>query len=125
LLRAEVSVFAHRYMKNWRLREQAPLRRSRLGETPEPAGTAQAPAEPVLAELSARLGAVDDLVTVLSGQAAGIPDAAVTWSLLQLEHRAGRLRDMVDAMRAGADAVTLTRQAIFDRGPMVGAACQG
>ena len=56
----------------------------------------------MLTELAARLGAVEDLVSVLSGQAAA-PDSAITQSMRQLEHRVGRLRDMVDALRAAAD----------------------
>jgi CheY-like chemotaxis protein len=101
VLRAKVSVFVDLYMKNRQLREQAALLRSRLGETPQPSPSAPATAEPVLAELSARLGAVEELVTVLSGQAAATPDAVITPSVRQLEHRMGRLRDMLDALRAG------------------------
>jgi CheY-like chemotaxis protein len=101
VLRAKVSVFVDLYMKNRQLRQQAALLRSRLADTPQPYSTAPATAEPVLAELSARLGTVEELVTVLSGQAAATPDAAITPSVRQLEHRVGRLREMVDALRAG------------------------
>jgi CheY-like chemotaxis protein len=101
VLRAKVSVFVDLYMKNRQLREQAALLRSRLAETPQSSPAAQSANEPVLAELSARLGAVEELVTVLSGQAAAIPDSAITQSVRQLDHRVGRLRDMVDALRAG------------------------
>jgi CheY-like chemotaxis protein len=101
VLRAKVAVFVDLYMKNRQLREQAALLRSRLAETPQSAGSVPATAEPVLAELSARLRAVEELVTVLSGQAAANPDAAITPSVRQLEHRVGRLRDVVDALRAG------------------------
>jgi CheY-like chemotaxis protein len=99
VLRAKVSVFVDLYRKNRQLREQAALLRSQLAETPQSAGTAPATAESVLAELSARLGAVEDLVTVLSGQAAATPDVAS--SVHELEHRVGQLRDVVDALRAG------------------------
>jgi hypothetical protein len=55
----------------------------------------------VLAELSARLAAVEDLVMVLSGQTAAAPDPAITQSMQQLEARVGRLRDVFDALRVG------------------------
>ena len=58
-------------------------------------------AEPVLAELSARLAAVEELVTAVSRQAAATPDAAITHSMQQLEHSVGRLRDVFDALRVG------------------------
>jgi CheY-like chemotaxis protein len=101
VLRAKVSVFVDLYMKNRQLRAQAALLRSRLADSLQAAGTAPASAEPVLAELSARLEAVEDLVTVLSGQTAATPDTAVSQSMHQLEHRVGGLRDVVDALRAG------------------------
>ena len=101
VLRAKVSVFVDLYEKNRQLSEQAALLRSRLADRPQSAETAQATAEPLLTELSARLGAVEELVTVLSGQTATIPDSAITQSMRQLEHRVGRLRDMVDALRTG------------------------
>ena len=101
VLRAKVSVFVDLYMKNRQLSEQAALLRSRLADAPQSPGAVPATAEPVLTEISARLGAVEELVTVLSGQAAATPDSAITQSLGQLEHRVGRLRDMVDALRAG------------------------
>ena len=53
----------------------------------------------MLAELSARLAAVEDMVTVLSGQAAAMPDPAITESVRQLEHRVDRLRGVFDALR--------------------------
>jgi CheY-like chemotaxis protein len=100
VLRAKVSVFVDLYRKNRQLSEQAALLRSRLAETAQSAGTTPPAAEPVLAELSARLGAVEDLATVLSGQMAANPDTDVAPSVHELEHRVGRLRDMVDALRA-------------------------
>jgi CheY-like chemotaxis protein len=101
VLRAKVSVFVDLYMKNRQLGEQAALLRSRLAETPQSAQSAQSTAESLLTELSARLGAVEDLVTVLSAQTVATPDSAITQSMCQLEHRVGRLRDMVDALQAG------------------------
>ena len=63
------------------------------------AEAARADADPVLAELSARLAAVEDMVTVLSGQTAGGPDPAIAESMRQLEHRVTRLRGVFDALR--------------------------
>ena len=63
----------------------------------EPAGSAQ----PLLLELSGRLAAVEDLVGVLSGHAAVSTDTAIADCAAQLEHRVGRLRDALDALRVG------------------------
>ena len=100
VLRAKVSVFVDLYMKNRQLSEQAALLLARLADAPQSAGTAPATAGPALAELSARLGAVEELVTVLSGQTAATPDHDIAQPVHELEHRVGRLRDMVDALRA-------------------------
>jgi CheY-like chemotaxis protein len=79
-------------------------------ETSEPpaAETAPAPAEagpespqPLLLELSSRLAAVEDLVGVLSGQPAVSSDKVLADCAEQLEHRVGRLRDALDALRVG------------------------
>jgi CheY-like chemotaxis protein len=101
VLRAKVSVFVDLHMKSQQLSEQAALLRSRLADSPQSPEDAPVTAEPVLTELSARLGAVEELVTVLSWQTAATPDSAVTQSVCQLEHRVGRLRDMVDALAGG------------------------
>lgn len=98
VLRAKVFVFVDLYMKNRQLSEQAALLHARLADSLQTAG-APATAEPVLAELSARLAAVDDMVTVLSAQIAAAPDRAITQSMHQLEHRLGRLHDAFDALR--------------------------
>ena len=61
VLRAKVSVFVDLYLKNRQLREQAALLRAQLaGSLAAPAATPEA-ADPVLAELSRRLEAVEDL----------------------------------------------------------------
>jgi CheY-like chemotaxis protein len=101
VLRAKVSVFVDLYMKNRRISEQAAQLRRLLADTPQSAGTAPATAEAARAELSARLGAVEELVTVLSGRTAATPDHDIAQSMHELERRVGRLRDMVDALRAG------------------------
>jgi len=101
VLRAKVSVFVELHMKNRQLSEQAALLHARLADSLYAAETAPGTAEPVLAELTARLAAVEDMVTVLSAQIAAAPDPAITQSMHQLEHRLGRLRDAFDALRVG------------------------
>jgi len=101
VLRAKVCVFVDLYMKNRQLSEQAALLRARLASSLQATGTALVTAEPVLAELAARLAAVEDLVTVLSRQTAATPDAAITQSMQQLRHGMGRLRDVFDALQVG------------------------
>jgi CheY-like chemotaxis protein len=99
VLRAKVSVFVDLYMKNRQLSEQAAMLRAQLGDSIGAAEANRVTADPVLAELSARLAAVEDMVTVLSGQAGAGPDPAVTESVQQLEHRVARLRGVFDALR--------------------------
>jgi CheY-like chemotaxis protein len=111
VLRAKVSVFVDLYTKNRQLRDQAAMLRAQLGDSLAAARaqraeqaqqaeqTERAGAEPVLAELSARLAAVEDMVTVLSGQAEAGTDPAVAGSVHQLEHRVARLRGVFDALR--------------------------
>jgi CheY-like chemotaxis protein len=110
VLRAKVSIFVELYIKNLQLREQAELLRTQLGSAPGLAGDGAAGpeagddaaghgAEPLLSELSGRLAAVEDLVTVLTGQAASGSDPVMTDCTARLEHRVGRLRDALDALR--------------------------
>jgi len=58
-------------------------------------------ASPLLAELSGRLAAVEDLVGVLSTQPAVGANPTLADCTAQLEHRVGRLRDALDALRVG------------------------
>jgi CheY-like chemotaxis protein len=110
VLRAKVSVFVDLYTKNRQLRDQATMLRAQLGDSLAAAQAQRAEqaraeraeragAEPVLAELSARLAAVEDMVTVLSGRAEAGPDPAMAESVHQLEHRVARLRGVFDALR--------------------------
>lgn len=120
VLRAKVSIFVELYAKNQQLREQAELLRAQLASAPglvkggavagqlaDPlagtgaAGTGAAAAEPLLTELSGRLAAVEDLVAVISGQAVSGGDPVMTDCTARLEHRVGRLRDALDALRVG------------------------
>ena len=116
VLRAKVSIFVELYVKNLQLREQAELLRTQLGSAPGLAsgsmaaelkdgeagdGPAAHGAEPLLSELSGRLAAVEDLVAVLSGHAASGSDPVMSDCTARLEHRVGRLRDALDALRVG------------------------
>ncbi len=67
--------------------------------TPEP-GTGEGP-QPLLLELSSRLAAVEDLVGVLASQPAVSSDNVLADCAAQLDHRVGRLRDALDALRVG------------------------
>jgi CheY-like chemotaxis protein len=70
----------------------------------EDAAEAAAPAgdtQPLLLELSSRLAAVEDLVGVLATQPAVSADDVLADCAAQLEHRVGRLRDALDALRVG------------------------
>jgi CheY-like chemotaxis protein len=97
VLRAKVSVFIDLYTKNRQLSDQAAMLRAQLGDSLAAAEAARGGADPVLAELSARLAAVEDMVTVLSGQAGS--DRTIAESVLQLEHRVARLRGVFEALR--------------------------
>ncbi len=94
VLRAKVSVFVELYAKNLQLRAQAELLRAQLDGPLGGAGS-------VMAELSGRLAGVEDQVAVLSGQASLTADRAMADSVCRLEERVGRLRDALDALRAG------------------------
>jgi CheY-like chemotaxis protein len=96
VLRAKVSVFVELYLKNQQLREQAELMRAQL------ATATGAGAEPLLTELSGRLAAVEDLVAVISGQAAARDDPVMADCTARLEDRVTRLRDALDALRVGS-----------------------
>jgi CheY-like chemotaxis protein len=99
VLRAKVSVFVDLYTKTRQLSDQATMLRAQLGDSLAAAEAVRSDADPVLAELSARLAAVEDMVTVLSGQTSGAADAAISESMRQLEHRVARLRGVFDALR--------------------------
>jgi CheY-like chemotaxis protein len=98
VLRAKVSVFVDLYTKNRQLSDQATMLRAQLGASLAAAEAVRTDTDPVLAELSARLAAVEDMVTVLSQQTAAA-EPAITESMHQLEHRVARLRGVFDALR--------------------------
>jgi len=102
VLRAKVSVFVELYMKNCQLREQAALLRLQLegggkavlGDTGEPAG--------LLAELSARLAAVEEQAEALSKQLDDdAADAAAVATAAHLERKLTGLRRALDALEPG------------------------
>ncbi len=102
VLRAKVSVFVELYMKNCQLREQAALLRlqlegggrSAVDESKEPAG--------ILAELSARLAAVEEQAEALSKQLDDeSADAAVVATAAHLERKLTGLRRALDALEPG------------------------
>ncbi|MFJ6570510.1 two-component system response regulator [Streptomyces sp. NPDC091292] len=102
VLRAKVSVFVELYMKNCQLREQAALLRLQLegggrsdvGDAKEPAG--------LLAELSARLAAVEEQAEALSKQLDHSADAAAVATAAHLERKLTGLRRALDALEPGA-----------------------
>ncbi|WP_077798325.1 two-component system response regulator [Streptomyces sp. JHA26] len=103
VLRAKVSVFVELYMKNCQLREQAALLRLQLegggrsagAETKEPAG--------LLAELSARLAAVEEQAEALSKQLGDeSADAAAVATAAHLERKLTGLRRALDALEPGS-----------------------
>ncbi|NNN35720.1 response regulator [Streptomyces sp. S3(2020)] len=104
VLRAKVSVFVELYMKNCQLREQAALLRLQLeggagGKVP--AGEAKEPAG-LLAELSARLAAVEEQAEALSKQLDDeSADAAAVATAAHLERKLTGLRRALDALEPG------------------------
>lgn len=100
VLRAKVSVFVELYTKNCQLREQAALLRLQLegggpgGDSKETAG--------LLAELSARLAAVEEQAEALTKQLGEeSADAAVVATAAHLERKLTGLRRALDALEPG------------------------
>jgi CheY-like chemotaxis protein len=110
VLRAKVSVFVELYMKNVQLREQASLLRRQLengsgagqsaGESTE---TDEGPEPPgLLAELSARLAAVEEQAEALSKQLGDNAESATVATAAHLERKITGLRRALDALEPGA-----------------------
>lgn len=103
VLRAKVSVFVELYMKNVQLREQAALLRLQLEgsdtsvERPEESAG-------LLAELSARLAAVEEQAEALSKQLHDSADAAVVATAAHLERKLAGLRRALDALEPGKES---------------------
>ncbi|MCX5386062.1 two-component system response regulator [Streptomyces sp. NBC_00083] len=110
VLRAKVSVFVELYMKNCQLREQAALLRLQL-EGGSQGGAAKESAG-LLAELSARLAAVEEQAEALSKQLDDeSADAAAVATAAHLERKLTGLRRALDALEPGTGgAPTLPSQ---------------
>ncbi|MCX4547797.1 response regulator [Streptomyces sp. NBC_01267] len=105
VLRAKVSVFVELYMKNCQLREQAALLRLQLDGS-APVGDAKEPAG-LLAELSARLAAVEEQAEALSKQLDDeSADAAAVATAAHLERKLTGLRRALDALEPGTSGPT-------------------
>jgi len=108
VLRAKVSVFVELYMKNVQLREQASLLRLQLengsGTGQPPEGAADDAGEPpgLLAELSARLAAVEEQAEALSKQLGDSTESATVATAAHLERKLTGLRRALDALEPGA-----------------------
>ncbi|MGW5424918.1 response regulator [Streptomyces sp. NPDC003943] len=103
VLRAKVSVFVELYMKNCQLREQAALLRLQL-EGSGPGGQSKESAG-LLAELSARLAAVEEQAEALSKQLDDdSADAAAVATAAHLERKLTGLRRALDALEPGTGA---------------------
>lgn len=102
VLRAKVSVFVELYMKNCQLREQAALLRLQLeGTNRAGAGVVKEPVG-LLAELSARLAAVEEQAEALSKQLDDdSADAAAVATAAHLERKLTGLRRALDALEPG------------------------
>lgn len=126
VLRAKVSVFVELYMKNVKLQEQAALLRMQLeGSSPEASsrklarsgqdGVAQgasqdvtAEAGGVLAELSARLAAVEEQAEALGKQVSESEDPAAVATATHLERKLSGLRHALDALEPVSQSVAAT-----------------
>jgi CheY-like chemotaxis protein len=106
VLRAKVSVFVELYMKNCQLKEQAALLRLQLEAGGSRAANGEAlgrggPASGLLAELSARLAAVEEQAEALTKQLDDSADAAAAATATHLERRLSGLRRALDALEPG------------------------
>jgi CheY-like chemotaxis protein len=108
VLRAKVSVFVELYMKNCQLREQAALLRLQLeGGGKSMVGASREPAGGLLAELSARLAAVEEQAEALSKQLDDdSADAAAVATAAHLERKLTGLRRALDALEPGTSSGT-------------------
>ncbi|MET9876445.1 response regulator [Actinacidiphila glaucinigra] len=101
VLRAKVSVFVELYMKNCQLREQAALLRLQLEQGARAAGNGSKEPVGLLAELSARLAAVEEQAEALSKQLDESADAAAVATAAHLERKLTGLRRALDALEPG------------------------
>jgi CheY-like chemotaxis protein len=123
VLRAKVSVFVELYMKNCQLKEQAALLRLQLDSGQAVAAPGQAtgnghadaappvrrgaPAGGLLAELSARLAAVEEQAEALTKQLDESSDQAAAATATHLERKLSGLRRALDALEPGTVASSI------------------
>jgi CheY-like chemotaxis protein len=102
VLRAKVSVFVDLYMKNVQLREQAALLRLQVeGRRSDEDGARDPGPTGLLAELSARLAAVEEQAEALSKHLDESSDAAAVATAAHLERKLTGLRRALDALEPG------------------------
>ncbi|MGW3245268.1 response regulator [Streptomyces sp. NPDC001070] len=101
VLRAKVSVFVELYMKNCQLREQASLLRLQLEQGGRQGANGTKGPVGLLAELSARLAAVEEQAEALSKQLDESADAAAVATAAHLERKLTGLRRALDALEPG------------------------
>ncbi|MGK5497591.1 response regulator [Streptomyces sp. URMC 125] len=101
VLRAKVSVFVDLYMKNVQLREQAALLRLQLEGQSAAEDDGAKGAVGLLAELSARLAAVEEQAEALSKHLDESADAAAVATAAHLERKLTGLRRVLDALEPG------------------------
>ncbi|MFJ6721964.1 two-component system response regulator [Streptomyces sp. NPDC091259] len=103
VLRAKVSVFVELYTKNCQLREQASLLRLQLEGGGSNGVDAGKETPGLLAELSARLAAVEEQAEALTKQLGEeAADASVVATAAHLERKLTGLRRALDALEPGA-----------------------
>ncbi|PWI45152.1 response regulator [Streptomyces sp. ICBB 8177] len=103
VLRAKVSVFVELYMKNCQLREQAALLRLQLEQGGQSGAAGGKEPAGLIAELSARLAAVEEQAEALTKQLDDSADAAAVATAAHLERKLTGLRRALDALEPGTD----------------------
>ncbi|MFD3874268.1 two-component system response regulator [Streptomyces sp. NPDC058623] len=107
VLRAKVSVFVELYTKNCKLREQAALLRLQLEGGGSNGVDGSKETAGLLAELSARLAAVEEQAEALTKQLGEeSADGAVVATAAHLERKLTGLRRALDALEPGTDGPT-------------------
>lgn len=101
VLRAKVSVFVDLYMKNVKLRDQASLLRAQL-DGGQSSAVDDKESTGLVAELSARLAAVEEQAEALSKQLADSADGAAVATAAHLERKLTGLRRALDALEPGS-----------------------
>ncbi|HEU5333758.1 MAG TPA: response regulator [Actinocrinis sp.] len=103
ILRAKVSVFVELHRKNLLLKEQSALLAGRLADGPAEGDAAKDAGPQLVAELSARLAAVEEHTRALEKLAAdpnrgSVPREELAATVDVLATRLGRLRSAIDAL---------------------------